>query len=51
MLEVNSEPCEISKTEYFVELINGPLPLTMFTKCSILDVWQGFKCGSEFYVL
>ena len=39
--EAYSEPCWASDMEFFVIIINIWKPLTIFTKCSILDVWQG----------
>ena len=39
--EAYSEPCQISKIKSFEKIINGSQPSTIFTKISILDVWQG----------
>ena len=36
-----SEPCQTSKMELFLKIINGRKPLTIFAKSSILDVWLG----------
>ena len=44
--EACSEPCQISKVEYFAKIINGFYPSTVFTKCSDLDVWQVSKYAS-----
>ena len=32
-----------SKVEWFVKIVNGFYQLTLFTKLSILDIWQGFE--------
>ena len=32
-----------AKMDPFVKIIKGFQPLTIFTKCSALDVWQGSK--------
>ena len=45
--EVSSEPCQTSKTERFAKTANNWKPLTIFAKCSILDVWQGSEYGYE----
>ena len=39
---------QTSKMEYFAKIVNCHKPLTIFTKCSILDVWQGpeYVCES-----
>ena len=35
----------------FAKIVNGGKPLTVFTKSSILDVWQGFQIFiSLFYI-
>ena len=34
---------EICKMELFTKIINGWKPLTIFSKGSILEVWQGFE--------
>ena len=36
------EPCQASKIERLIKKVNRFKPLTIFTKQSILDVWQGF---------
>ena len=36
-----SEPCQTSKIKHFAKIINGLFLLTIFTKRTILDVWQG----------
>ena len=41
--ETYSELCQTSKMERFVELSNDIYLLTIFSKRSILDVWQGSK--------
>ena len=35
--ELFSDPCQISKMELFVNIINGFQPLTIYSKSSILD--------------
>ena len=37
-----SETCQTSKIECFVKIVDAWKPLTIYVKCSILDVWQGF---------
>ena len=41
------EPCQTSSMELFVKIINGNSALTIFTKCLILDVWQGSEYTSD----
>ena len=41
--EAYSEPCQTSKIAYFEKISNGIQSLTIFTKSSILNVWQGSK--------
>ena len=38
--DVYSQPCQTSKMENFVKIVNGYKPLTIFAKPSILDVSQ-----------
>ena len=38
VLVAYSEPRETSKMECFAKVVNGFQPLTIFAKCSILDV-------------
>ena len=45
--EKYSEPCQRSKMELFVKMAMAQKPLTIFAKCSVLDVWQ----GSEYNVM
>ena len=40
------EPCQTTKIENFVTLVNGVYPFTTFAKCSILDIWQGSEYAS-----
>ena len=49
--EAYSEPCQTSKSEYFAKINNDQKPLTIFTKCSILDVCRGSQYTSAFYCL
>ena len=39
--ELYSDPCQISKMERFVKIINGWKPLTFFAEHFILEVGQG----------
>ena len=41
-----SEPCQTPNMECFVKIVNSYRSLTISTKCSILDVWQGSKYAS-----
>ena len=41
-----SEPCQITKTELFVKIINGVQLLEIFVKSSISDVWLDFEYAS-----
>ena len=41
-----SQPCQIYEVERFGKLMNGVLPRTIFSICSVLDVWQGSECAS-----
>ena len=45
--EVYLEPIEISKMELFVKIINSLMPLTILTKCSIVDVWLGCQNATK----
>ena len=45
--EAYSQPCQTSKIERFVKIINSFTPLTVFTKRSILDVWYFSEYASE----
>ena len=36
--EVYSEPCETSKVEFFVKIVNCFYPITIFEKNSILNI-------------
>ena len=38
--EVYSDSCQISKMKRFAKIFNSFEPLTIFTKHSILDIWQ-----------
>ena len=44
--EAYSEPCQTSKVEIFAKIVNGFCQLTIFSKRSILDVWQGSEYAS-----
>ena len=41
--EAYSEPCQTSKMERFVKIVNGYNPLILLANHSILDVWQAFE--------
>ena len=41
--EAYPEPCQTSKMDCFVKIVNGLNLLTFFVRHSILDVWQGSK--------
>ena len=45
--EAYSEPCQTSKMEVFTKIVSSFLLLTIFTKSSILDVWQDFEQASS----
>ena len=45
--EAYSEPYQISKMERFGEIVNGFLPLTIFAKRTILDIWQSSQYASN----
>ena len=49
LLEVYSDSCQISKMKRFAKIINSFKPLTIFTKHSILDIWQGSEYASDSY--
>ena len=44
--QMYSEPCQTSKKELFAKTVNSWMPLNIFTKSSILDVWQGSEYAS-----
>ena len=46
-----SEPCRTSKMKLVVKIVNGFQPLTIFTKCFILDTWLGYKCNSGKFLI
>ena len=48
LLDPYSEPSQTSKMELFAKLVKGFLPLTVFAKSYILDIWLGFE---DAYVL
>ena len=45
-LETYSNHCQISKIGCFEKVVDGFELLTIFAKCSNLDVWQGSEYGS-----
>ena len=44
--EAYSEPCQTSKIVLFAKIVNEWKLLTIFEKCSILDVWQHSEYSS-----
>ena len=46
--EAHPEPSQTSKMEFFVKIVNGLNPLTIFGKSSMLDVRLCSECASEF---
>ena len=42
-----SEPYQTSKIVRFAKIVNNQMLLPIFSKCSILDVWQGSEYISE----
>ena len=49
--EAYPEPCQTSKIDCFVKIVNGLNLLNFFVRHSILDVWQGSKYTSVIYYL
>ena len=49
--EAYPEPCQASKMDCFVKIVNGLNLLTFFVRHSTLDVWQGSKYTSVIYYL
>ena len=47
--KVFSESCWTSKTKRFAKIVNSSWSLTIFGKCSILEVWQGSEYLSGFW--
>ena len=45
-----SKPCQISKMERFAKTVKGFKSLTIFAKCSMLDVWQGSEYTSTYVI-
>ena len=44
--EVYSELCQTTKMKRFTKIVINYESLTIFAKCSILDVWQGSEYAS-----
>ena len=42
--EAYSEPYQTSKMKLFAKMVKSFQPLTILTKSSILEVWQGPEC-------
>ena len=49
--EAYPEPCQTSKMDCFVKIVNDLNLLTFFVRHPILDVWQGLKYISVIYYL
>ena len=47
--EAYTKPGQTSKIERFLKIVNGFQPLTIFAKCSFLDVQQGPELTSAFH--
>ena len=45
--EVYLEPIQTSKTEIFVKIVDSLMPLTVFKKSSILDIWLDSKNATK----
>ena len=41
------EPIQTTKRELFVKIVHSLIPLTILTKCSILDVWLACKNATK----
>ena len=48
LTKVYSEPCQTSEIIFFVKIVNGFQPLTIFAKRSILNVSSGFEYASDY---
>ena len=46
MTQTCSQPSQISKMDYFAIIVNGQKSLTIFAKCFILNIWQGYDYAS-----
>ena len=44
--ETYSEPCQISKMEFFAKIVNGYKRISFFVKHFILDVWLDSEYAS-----
>ena len=47
--EVYLEPCQISKIEFFVKIVNEWKSLLVFAKGFVLHVWQGSEYASDWF--
>ena len=47
--KANSEPCQISKIEFFTKIVNGYKRLKFFVKHFILDVWLDSEYASVIF--
>ena len=45
--EAYSEPYQASKNDIYAKIVNGFLFLSIFPKCSVIDVWQDSVFTSE----
>ena len=48
--EAYSKPCQISKMELYLKIVKSFYMLTIFSKCYILDVWQGSEYISGMFL-
>ena len=48
--ETYSEPSQTSEMKPFAKIVNGRKPLTIFPKCPILDILQGFEYTKETFL-
>ena len=44
--EAYSEPCQIYKMEFFLEIVHGRQLLTLFVKHFVLDIWRDSEYSS-----
>ena len=44
--EAYSEPCQIYKMEFFLEIVHGRQLLTLFVKNFVLDIWRDSEYAS-----
>ena len=49
--EAHSEPFETTKIERFAKIFDSYRPLTVFTKRSILDLWQAYASVLQYLTI